>query len=119
VENNQIEFEPGIETKIKISFAVFFVVIISIIFIYDYFYGEDDQKKHLLYIENYSKVIEINIDKENHNSLYIKCSDGRRAPFHFDYKVGDSISKRKGDSIEYIFRDGKILENNLFKIFQK
>ncbi|MBT2623426.1 hypothetical protein [Chryseobacterium sp. ISL-6] len=115
MENNHIELEPGIESKIKISFAVFFGLIIGFIAIYEYFYGEENVKKQLLLIENHSTVVDIYNNREEHNFLYVKYSNGRKKILEFEYKIGDSISKSKGDSIEYIFRNGKIIKNNLFE----
>ncbi|ASK32561.1 hypothetical protein CEY12_21820 [Chryseobacterium sp. T16E-39] len=119
MENNHIELEAGIERKIKISFAVFFAVIISFIAIYEYFYGEKDTKRQILYWENHVKVIDIYNNKEQHNFPYVKYSNGKREPLEFSYKIGDSISKNKDDSIEYIFRNGEIIENNLFERYRK
>jgi len=119
LKSNNIELEPGMERKIKISFAVFFGFIICVIIIYQYFYGEENVKKQLLHIENHSRVIDIYNNQKEHNFLFVKYSNGRKKILEFDYKIGDSISKNKGDSIEYIFRNGKIIENNLFDEYRR
>ncbi|MDC8103206.1 hypothetical protein ACNFU2_21685 [Chryseobacterium sp. PTM-20240506] len=119
MKSNNIELEPGMERKIKISFAVFFGFIIRVIIIYQYFYGEENVKKQLLHIENHSRVIDIYNNQKEHNFLFVKYSNGRKNILEFNYKIGDSISKNKGDSIEYIFRNGKIIENNLFDEYRR
>ncbi|MEY8759288.1 hypothetical protein [Chryseobacterium tongliaoense] len=119
MNNNHIELEPGIERKIKISFLIFFTSIIALIFIYDYFYGEKNVKRQLLSMENHVKVVDIYNNREQHNFLYVKYSNGKREALDFNYKVGDSISKNKGDSVEYIFRNKKVIKNNLFERYRK
>lgn len=119
MQSNQIELEPGIERKIKISIFLFITVIISFLIIYEYFYGEKIVKEQLLHIENHTTVIDIYNNKKEHNFPYVKYSNGRNKILEYDYKIGDSVSKSKGDSIEYIFRDGKILENNLLERHRK
>jgi len=119
VANNHVELEPEIERKIKFFFGIFFAAIISFFIIYEYYNGDKNVKKQLLNIENHSTVIDIYNNKEEHNFPYVKYSNGRRKILEFDYKIGDSISKSKGDSIEYIFRDGKIIKNNWFERYRK
>lgn len=117
--NNHIELEPGIERKVKISFGIFFAAIVIFLIIYEYYNGENNVKNQLLNIENHSKVVDIYNNREEHNFLYVKYSNGRKKILEFDYKIGDSVSKSKGDSIEYIFRNGKIIEDNLFERYRK
>ncbi|ASK30715.1 hypothetical protein CEY12_11570 [Chryseobacterium sp. T16E-39] len=73
----------------------------------------------LLSIERYTKVIDIYNNRNEHNFLYAKFSNGFQKILEYPYEVGDSISKKKGDSIEYIFRKGKIIENNLLEESRK
>lgn len=114
----RIEFENGIERKIKISFSVFFGVIISFLIIYGYLYGENTKKEILLNIEKHTTVLDIYPNKEQHNMGYVNYSNGKNELLYFSYEIGDSISKNKGDSIEYIFRKDKIIKNNLLENYR-
>lgn len=81
--------------------------------------SNSDRKQKLLSIERYTKVIDIYNNRNEHNFLYVKFSNGSQKILEYPYKVGDSVSKRKGDSIEYIFRKDSIIENNLFEESRK
>lgn len=76
-------------------------------------------KEQLLSIERNAKVIEIYNNKKEHNFPYVKYSDGAQKILEYPYQVGDSVSKKKGDSIEYIFRKNRIIEYNLFEESRK
>ncbi len=47
--------------------------------------------------------------------MYVKFSNGSQKILEYPYKIGDSISKKKGDSIEYIFRKDSIIKYNLLE----
>lgn len=96
----QIQFEPGIERKIKISVAIFLIVIIGFLYVHESIYGDEITKDILLNIERHTSVIDLYNNKEQHNSPYVKYSNGTSKILEFSYKLGDSISKNKGDSIE-------------------
>ena len=114
----QIQFEPGIERKIKISMVIFLVVIISFLYIHDSIYGDEIKRDILLNIERQTSVIDIYANRRQHNMGYVKYSNGIDEPLYYPYKIGDSISKNKGDSIEYIFRGEEIIETNLLENYR-
>jgi hypothetical protein len=89
----------------------------TIIFLY--FSGPSEKKQNLLSTEQYTTVIEVYKNKNQHNFVYARFSNGVNDLLYYPYKVGDSISKKKGDSIEYIFRKGKIIERNYLEEARK
>ena len=95
--------------NILILFALFISVIILIISL------TKTTKDSLTDYQMFAKVINIYRDKNEHNFLFVKYSNGVVELLDYPYKVGDSISKKKGDSIEYIFRGNRIIQNNLFE----
>lgn len=98
---------------ILILFAFSISVIILIILLRKT--TEDSLKDY----EMSAKVTNIYRDKNEHNFLFVKYSNGVVELLDYPYKVGDSISKKKGDSIEYIFRENRIIQNNLFEKARK
>lgn len=113
-----IQFEPGIERKIKISIVIFLVVIIGFLCIRESIFGDEITKEALLNIERHTSVIGLYDNKEQHNAPYVKYSNGTSKILEFSYKLGDSISKNKGDSTEYIFRGQEIIKNNLLENYR-
>ncbi len=105
--------------KIAIVFILIFVSLIIIVFIYKNNNRVNFTNASLLNMEKHTRVVDIYINKEEHNFIYVKYSNGKRESLDDPYQIGDSISKNKGDSIEYIFRNGKILENNLLEAYRK
>lgn len=111
-----------IDKELEKSLFMFFIIMtlfISITFIYVYYNKDNFLKKEFLESNYNKKVDSVYINKEEHNFLYVRFSDGKVESAQFSYKKNDSISKKKGDSIEYIFRKDSILKNNLFDIFIK
>lgn len=110
-------FEVGKSSKKNLFIFVF---ILGLIVFLSVFYlsnnKEEITKKNILNEERHSRIINIFRVKEEHNYIYIKFSGGEVSNFKYSYKIGDSISKNKGDSIEYIFRGDSIIRNNLFEI---
>lgn len=99
--------------NIFVLFALFISVIILIIVL------RKTTKDSLTDYEIFAKVINIYRDKNEHHFLFVKYLDGRVELLDYPYKLGDSISKKKGDSIEYIFRGDIIIQNNLFEKARK
>lgn len=58
-------------------------------------------------------------NKNQHNLGYVRFSNGINEFLEYPYKVNDSISKKKGDSIEYIFRNHTIIKNNYLEQARK
>ncbi|RXM51712.1 hypothetical protein BOQ64_12410 [Chryseobacterium sp. CH25] len=110
-------FELGNSSK-KTLFI--FALLLGLIVFLSLFYlsnnKEETTKKNILNEERHSRIINIFRVKEEHNYIYIKFSGGEVSNFKYSYKIGDSISKNKGDSIEYIFRGDSIIRNNLFEV---
>ena len=66
-----------------------------------------------------TRVIKIYQNKQEHNWTFVKFSNGKEKILDFPYKIGDSISKKQNDSIEYIFRDGETFKKNLLEEYRK
>ncbi len=101
--------------KTIILFIVFFGCILLFTIIYLIINLNSDRKQKLLSIERHTKVITIYNNKREHNFMYVKFSNGSQKILEYPYKIGDSISKKKGDSIEYIFRNDSIIKYNLLE----
>ncbi len=87
--------------------------------IYSIINSNSDKKRNLLNIDRHTKVVEIYSNKNQHNFSYVKYSNGINELLEYPYKVGDSVSKKKGDSIEYIFRNDSIIINNYLEEARK
>ncbi|WP_312902857.1 hypothetical protein [Chryseobacterium taichungense] len=119
MENNfNIEVDKS-SKKTIIIFIIVFGSILLLTIMYLILNSNSDRKQKLLSIERHTRVIDIYNNKHEHNFLYVKFSNGSQKILEYPYKVGDSISKKKGDSIEYIFRKDSIIENNLFEESRK
>lgn len=119
MENNlNIEVDKS-SKKTIIIFIIVFGCILLFTILYLIVSSNSSRKKQLLSIERYTRVIDIYNNRHQHNFPYVRFSNGSQKILEYPYKVGDSISKNKGDSIEYIFRNGKILENNLLEAYRK
>lgn len=104
VENNfNLKLDKS-SRKTIILFIIFFGCIFLFTIAYLIVNSNQLVKEQLLSIERNAKVIEIYNNKKEHNFLYVKYSDGAQKILEYPYQVGDSVSKKKGDSIEYIFR---------------
>lgn len=119
MENNyNIQIDKS-SKKTIIRFIVFFVCIFLFTIIYLIINSNSEREQKLLSIERNTRVIDIYNNKHEHNILYVKFSNGSQKILEYPYKVGDSISKKKGDSIEYIFRGDSIIKNNLFEVARR
>ncbi|WP_300672623.1 hypothetical protein [Soonwooa sp.] len=103
---------------VKLIFR-FFTLLFVLLIIYLVATNNTSTINKLLSIEQYAKVNRIYNNEREHNFLYVEYSDGKKMLLEYNYKIGDSISKRKGDSIEYIFRGDSILKNNLLERARK
>ncbi|WP_343609483.1 hypothetical protein [Chryseobacterium oranimense] len=93
--------------------SLFIFIIILVIFL------RKTTNDSLLDYEISAKVTSIYRDRKEHNFLFVKYSNGSVELLDYPYKIGDSISKKKGDSIEYIFREDSVIQNNLFETARK
>jgi hypothetical protein len=82
-------------------------------------YGDEIKRDILLSEKRNATVIDIYNDKNEHNYTFVKFSNGNKELLEFPYQIGDSVSKSKGDSIEYIFRNKKVIKNNWLKNYKK
>ena len=98
---------------------IIFFLIMLVPILYVILTDTEATKKQLLSIDRHTKVIRIYKNEKEHNFLYVDFSNKNSKILEYPYLVGDSLSKNKGDSIEYIFRDGKILENNFLEAYRK
>jgi hypothetical protein len=108
-----------IPRKIRIYLKVSAILFIGFIILREVFYGDEIRKKMLLDERRNTTVVDIYRDRNEHNFTFVKYSNGKKELLDFQYKIGDSVSKKKGDSIEYIFRNKKIIKNNWLKNYQK
>ncbi|AZA76489.1 hypothetical protein EG347_02595 [Chryseobacterium sp. G0186] len=119
MENDfNIEIDKSSKKKIVV-FILFFACIVLLTIIYLIINSNSSTKKQLLYVERYARVIELYNNKQEHNFPYVKYSNGTRKILEFPYKIGDSVSKKRGDSIEYIFRNDSVIVNNYFERARK
>ena len=101
--------------KTIIIFIVFFGCILLFTIAYLIINSNKLVKEKILSIERNTKVIDIYNNKKEHNFLYVKYSNGTQKILEFSYQIGDSVSKKKGDSIEYIFRKDSLIKSNLLE----
>jgi len=119
MENNfNIEVDKS-SKKTIIIFIVFFGCLLLFTIVYLIINSSSERKQKLLSIDRQTRVIEIYANRNQHNLGYVRFSNGVNEFLEYPYKVGDSISKKKGDSIEYIFRKDRIIENNFFEESRK
>ncbi|MFN1219080.1 hypothetical protein ACKW6Q_19100 [Chryseobacterium kwangjuense] len=116
--DNNFELDKSSKKTLIIFLLIFGSIIFLIVFYLNY-NSVDLTKEQLLKINRHTKVIEIYINKNEHNFPYVKFSNGSEKIMETLYQVGDSISKNKGDSIEYIFRGDSIIKNNLFEVARR
>ncbi|MDW9378612.1 hypothetical protein [Chryseobacterium sp. JV558] len=105
--------------KPLIIFGLIFGSIVFLIIFYLNYNSDNQTKQRILEINRHEKVIDIYRDKNEHNFLFVKYSNGYVELLDYPYKIGDSISKNRGDSIEYIFRNDSVLKNNLIQQIRK
>lgn len=117
-DNFNIEIDKSNRKTITL-FIVFFGCILLFTIIYSIINYNSDKKRNLLNIDRHTRVVEIYLNKNQHNFSYVKYSNGINELLEYPYKIGDSISKKKGDSIEYIFRKDSIIKYNLFEESRK
>lgn len=113
-ENFRIEFDNQTQKSVIIFFLIFGIFILFIA-IREYYFGYDLRKEELLHKEYNKKVDSIYVNKNEHNFTYVVYSDGKEEILDFNYLKNDSLSKKRGDSIEYIYRNNGILKNNLLE----
>lgn len=119
MENNfNIEVDKSSKKTIIIFILVFGCILLFTI-IYLIINSNADRKQKLLNIDRHTRVVEIYSNKDQHNLGYVRFSNGINEFLEYPYKVGDSISKKRGDSIEYIFRKDSIIKNNYFEESRK
>lgn len=119
MENNfNIEVDKSSKKTITIFILVFGCILLFTI-IYLIINSNADRKQKLLNIDRHTRVVEIYSNKDQHNLGYVRFSNGINEFLEYPYKVGDSISKKRGDSIEYIFRKDSIIKNNYFEESRK
>ncbi|KFF11692.1 hypothetical protein IW15_15920 [Chryseobacterium soli] len=119
MENNfNIEVDKS-SKKTIIIFIVFFGCLLLFTIFYLIINSSSERKQKLLSIDRQTRVIEIYANRNQHNLGYVRFSNGVNEFLEYPYKVGDSISKKKGDSIEYIFRKDSIIKNNYFEEARK
>lgn len=119
MENN---FNIKIDKSSKKTITLF-IVFLGCIFLFTIIYliinSNSEREQKLLNVERYTKVVEIYPNKNQHNLGYVRFSNGVNEFLEYPYKVNDSISKKKGDSIEYIFRNDSIIKNNYLEEARK
>ncbi|MFP3833290.1 hypothetical protein [Chryseobacterium sp. SIMBA_028] len=115
MENNfNIELSKS-NKRIIIIFILSFICILLFTRVYLSINSNKLVKEEILSIERNAKVIDIYNNKKEHNFPYVKYSNGTQKILEFSYQIGDSVSKKKGDSIEYIFRKDSVIKSNLLE----
>lgn len=74
---------------------------------------ERGEHNRIIQMERNTTVLSIYDNPSEHNNTYVLYKNGERKSLNYDLKVGDSISKNKGDSIMYIYRKDSIIPINL------
>lgn len=108
-----------ITLKLQIYLCIAIILFISFFILREFLYGDAITRDILLSKKRNVTVTEIYRDRNEHNFTFVKFSDGNKELLDFPYKIGDSISKNKGDSIEYIFRNESVIKNNWLKSYSK
>ncbi|MGX9987246.1 hypothetical protein [Soonwooa purpurea] len=111
--------EQDSDKKIIKFIIYFFVTSFLLLIVYLAAISNLSTKNAILSINRTTKVVDIYHNIHEHNFLFVKYSDGYNGLLEYPYIIGDSISKKKGDSIEYIFRGDSILKNNLLERARK
>lgn len=115
---DNFKLDESTQKSLLIFYGIFSIFIL-ITLIYNYFYADKHTKEDILN-ENYVRIVNsVYINKEEHNFLYVKYSDNTIESPNFHYNKNDSLVKRRGDSIEYIFRNQNVIENNLLLRFRE
>ncbi|MGE8434403.1 hypothetical protein [Chryseobacterium joostei] len=117
-DNFNIEVDKS-SKKTIILFIIFFGCILLSTIAYLIINSNSEREQKLLNVERHTKVVEVYPNKNQHNFSYVKYSNGINELLEYPYKVGNSISKKKGDSIEYIFRNDSIIINNYLEEARK
>jgi len=116
--DNNFELDKSSKKPLLIFGLIFGSIVFLTVFYLNY-NSADLTKEQLLKINRHTKVTDIYVNKNEHNFLYVKFSNGTEKIMETPYQIGDSISKNKGDSIEYIFRGDSIIQNNLFEVARR
>ncbi|MCT3946205.1 hypothetical protein HZQ28_15080 [Elizabethkingia anophelis] len=93
----------------------FLFILVLIISSIVYFCSTDDRRHdHItLILEKHARVIKIAPFPSQPRDLAVYWNDGKTSIWTFNLKVGDSVSKYKGDYILYIFRKDSIIPISL------
>lgn len=108
-----------ITTKSKTYLRIAIILFIGFFILRQLLYGDAITRNILLNEKRNTTITEIYKDRNEHNFTFVKFSNGNKELLDFPYKIGDSLSKNKGDSIEYIFRNKKVIRNNWLKNYIK
>jgi len=119
MDNNNVFTIDKSSRKSLAIFGLIFGSIVFSVFFYMNYNNEKITKRNILNKERHDKIIDIFRVKKEHNYIYIKLARGGVSNYNYLYKIGDSISKKRGDSIEYIFRGDSIIKNNLFEVARR
>lgn len=118
MKNSIFEFRSEIDNRSAIYIIAFFAILLGFFIIRENLYGDEIRQNALLSEKRNTSVVDIYKDRNEHNFTFVKYSNGKKELLDFPYQIGDSVSKKKGDSIEYIFRNKKIIKNNWLKTYQ-
>ncbi|MCP2039220.1 hypothetical protein [Chryseobacterium sp. HSC-36S06] len=116
-EDFKIEFDKQTQKSITIFFLIFGIFIVFI-GVREYYYGYNLRYESLINEDYTLKVDRVYINSTEHNFKYVAFTNGKQQLSEFGYQKNDSIVKKKGDSIEYIYRDDKIISNNVLDLLR-
>lgn len=111
------EFDTQTQKSLRVFFLIFAVFVIGII-AKEYYFGYDESVENILKKEYIKKVDSVYVNKKEHNFKYVAYSNGQIESLDFSYNKNDSLVKKKYDSIEYVYRNGEVLQNNLLVILR-
>jgi len=99
--------------KLLIIFSILILILIIGAIIFYILTYEKGEYNRIIQMERNTTVLSIYENPSEHNNTYVLYKNGERKSLNYDLKVGDSISKNKGDSIMFIYRKDSIIPVNL------
>ena len=98
--------------KLLVTFSILISILVLGSIIYNVLTDDKMNYNRIIRLERHTKVIKVYLDKPNRGFIIVYKNGERQGRF-YNLKVGDSISKNKGDSIMYIYGKDSIIPINL------
>ena len=113
-----LEIDNETRKSLQVFWLIFGTILLGII-IYIILTDNETTKNQILNLNRHTRVEKIYINVNEHNFTYVRFSNGKEKILEYPYEIGDSISKKKNDSIEYIFRNGNVIKYNMLEYYRK